>query len=198
MSRYAQYKDEELIEYLLSGDHAAFTEIFNRYWEPMINAAFRPLQSREDAEEVVQEIFVSLYIRRHKIRPKGSLEAYLKTALKYKIIDAYRTQQAHYTYLDKLMEEGRLASPPSGHELELKELKEKVNHAVDKLPDKCRKVFIMSRFEQLSIRDIAQQLNISVSTVKKHLNKALRLLRSELGKNEFDLLTVCLFVFLQN
>lgn len=195
MSRYAQYKDEELIGYLRSGDHAAFTEIFNRYWELMINMAFRRLQSREDAEEVVQRLFVSLYTRRREINPKGCLEAYLKTALKYKVIDAYRSQQVHYARLDNLIAESRLISPPADR-LELAELKETVNNAVNKLPARCREVFVMSRYEQRSHRDIAARLNISVSTVKKHLNKALKMLRAELRDGEFDLLMAGLFFIL--
>lgn len=196
MSLYGRYKDEELIEFLRSGDHAAFTEIFNRYWEPMINAAFRLLQSGEDAEEVIQEIFVALYIRRKEIRLKSSLEAYLRSALKYKAIDAYRSQQAHYARLDDLIEETRLSSPAPDDELAFRELKEKIHRAADKLPEKCREVFLMSRFEQLSHRDIANRLGISVSTVKKHLNKAMKLLRAELRDNRLDLLLLAFFTFL--
>ena len=95
MSIYHTYNEEQLIEFLRSGDHAAFTEIYNRYWEKLANAAYQRLHSREDAEEVVQEVFVNLYSRRKELSPKSTIEAYLKTALKFKVIDAFNLSEVY-------------------------------------------------------------------------------------------------------
>jgi len=196
MSIYDTTTEEQLVIFLQSGDHAAFTEIYNRYWEKLADAAYQRLHSREDAEEIVQEIFVNLYIRRHEINPKSTLEAYLKTALKFKVIDAYRAQQLHYTHIDKLIIETQQQPIPSDDQLDIKELKKRILQATGRLPEKCREVFIMSRFEQLSHQEIADKAGISVSTVKKHLHRAMDSLRKEFRSNEFEVILVCMIIFL--
>ena len=197
MSIYHTITEEQLITFLQSGDHAAFTEIYNRYWEKLADAAYQRLHSREDAEEIVQEIFVNLYIRRQEINPKSTLEAYLKTALKFKVIDAYRAQQLHYNHIDKLIIETQEEPIASDDQLDIKELKKRILQATVRLPEKCREVFIMSRFEQLSHQEIADKAGISVSTVKKHLHRAMDSLRKEFRSNEFDIMLVCMVIFLR-
>jgi len=197
MSIYHTITEEQLITFLQSGDHAAFTEIYNRYWEKLADAAYQRLHSREDAEEIVQEIFVNLYIRRQEINPKSTLEAYLKTALKFKVIDAYRAQQLHYNHIDKLIIETQEEPIASDDQLDIKELKKRILQATVRLPEKCREVFIMSRFEQLSHQEIADKAGISVSTVKKHLHRAMDSLRKEFRSNEFDIMLICMIIFLR-
>ncbi|WP_134088632.1 RNA polymerase sigma factor [Olivibacter sp. XZL3] len=197
MSAYHRCNEEQLLASLRLGDHAAFTEIYNRYWEVLADAAYQRLRSREDAEEVVQEIFVNLYLRRKDLNPKSTLEAYLKQALKYKVIDAYRLQQQYYQRLQGLIEEHKLALAAPDQQVELKELKQRVLHAADKLPDKCREVFIMSRFHQLSHQEISDRTGISISTIKKHIHKALQILRHDFKDNQLDFLLIGMFIFLK-
>jgi RNA polymerase sigma-70 factor (family 1) len=197
MSIYHKITEEQLITLLQSGDHAAFTEIYNRNWEKLADAAYQRLHSREDAEEIVQEIFVNLYIRRHDINPKSTLEAYLKTALKFKVIDAYRAQQLHYNHIDRLIIESQERPIASDDQIDIKNLKKRIVQATALLPEKCREVFMMSRFEQLSHQEIADKADISVSTVKKHLHRAMETLRKEFRSNEFDIILVCMALFLR-
>src|SRR5690606_6701628 len=111
----------------------------------------------------------------------STLEAYLRTALKYKVIDAYRLQQRHYKHLDGIFAENNIAPLIPDEYMEVKELKEKITALVHRLSDKCRSVFVMSRFEELSHQEIAERMDISVSTVKKHIHKALQALKSDFG-----------------
>lgn len=195
MSAYHSYSEDQLITFLRMGDHAAFTEIYNRYWEVLADAAYQRLRSREDAEEVVQSVFVSLYTRRQDFFPKSNLEAYLKASLKYKVIDAYRSQQLYYRHLDNLIAEHNLRSSSTPHEqVEEKQLKEQVLLATHKLPDKCREVFILSRFEQLSNQEIADRTGTSISTVKKHIHKALLALRNTFKNSPFNLLLINIII----
>ncbi|HWW42568.1 RNA polymerase sigma-70 factor [Pedobacter sp.] len=192
MKNCDQFSDAELILQLKLGNENAFTEIYNRYWEILLNAAYQRLRSREDAEEVVQEVLVSLYFRRKEIDPKSTLEAYLKTALKFKVIDAYRLQQLHYKHLDHLIAETTLSPVTPDDQLEIKEFKTLILSSCKKLPEKCREVFMMFRFEELSHQEIAERSAISISTVKKHLHKAMVLLREEFKGSTIKLLIACL------
>jgi RNA polymerase sigma-70 factor (family 1) len=195
MKPHCTLSDAELIAQLKLANETAFTEIYHRYWEILLNAAYQRLRSKEDAEEVVQEIFVNLYFRRKEIDPKSNLEAYLKTALKFKVIDAYRMQQLHYRHIDKIMSEANLSQATADDQLEIKEFKLSILSACRKLPEKCREVFIMFRFEELSHQEIAERAAISVSTVKKHLHKAMLFLREEFKGNNTYFLIACLLLF---
>lgn len=196
MVDYKSLNDHELTELLRKGDHLAFNEIYKRYWRSSINAAFQRLKSKEDAEEVVQDVFVNLYIRRSQIQPKSSLEAYLNIAIKYRIIDAFRSQKLKESQLESVITHQQILPVQPDQEFEYKELREKIRKAADQLPDKCREVFLMSRFEQLSNQEISERTGIAVSTVKKHMHKALNILRKDFNDQQLDLLAVCLLVFL--
>jgi len=195
MEQHSQFTDTDLLAGLKQGNEAAYVAIYHRYWEGLLNAAYKRLRSKEDAEEVVQEIFVNLYLRRNEIDPKSTLEAYLKTALKFKVIDLYRLQQLHYKHIDSLIAEARVDPKDADDELSVKEFKNSVLSACQKLPQKCREVFIMFRFEELSHKEIAQRTSISVSTVKKHLHKAMFFLREEFKGSKTFLTLALWFVF---
>ncbi len=199
MGKYtsADWTDDILLDLIrLEDDRAAFAEIYNRYWDKLINSAYQRLKSRESAEELVQDFFVSFFVRRQEIKLQSTLEAYLRTALRNQVFRVYHAQQAHDANLAKLMSAGQIDPSMPDELLEAKELKEKIYKAADLLPDKCREVFILSRFEQLSHQDIAVKLNISVSTVKKHITKALGILRNEVKDHQLDLLAFCIFISL--
>ncbi|WP_316835994.1 RNA polymerase sigma-70 factor [Pedobacter nutrimenti] len=197
MKNCDQFSDADLIIQLKLGNENAFTEIYNRYWEVLLNAAYQRLRSREDAEEVVQEVLVSLYFRRKDIDPKSTLKAYLKTALKFKVIDTYRLQQLHYRHIDHLIAETKLSPVTPDDQLEIKEFKSLILSRCEKLPEKCREVFMMFRFEELSHQEIAERSAISISTVKKHLHKAMVLLREEFKGSTIKLLIACLLFLLK-
>ncbi|WP_175632641.1 RNA polymerase sigma factor [Pedobacter ghigonis] len=195
MKNFDKLTDADLIILLKQGNEEAFVEIYQRYWEMLLNSAYQRLRSREDAEEVVQEIFVNLYFRRTDIDPKSTLEAYLKTALKFKVIDTYRLQQLHYRHIDNLVAETGLYAASPEDQLDIKEFNHSILSLCRKLPEKCREVFIMFRFEELSHREIAERAAISVSTVKKHLHKAMLFLREELKGSKTFLIATFLFLF---
>jgi RNA polymerase sigma-70 factor (family 1) len=195
MKIYDKLTDADLITQLRLGDGNAFTEIYHRYWEILLNAAYQRLRCREDAEEVVQEIFVNLYFRRNELDLKSTLEAYLKTALKFKVIDTYRLQQLRDKHVDRMMVETRHYQMAPVDQLEIKEFKQTILSACRKLPQKCREVFIMFRFDELSHQEIAERASISVSTVKKHLHKAMLFLREEFKGSKIHLMIACLLFF---
>ena len=187
--------DSELLALVRGGDRAAFAQLYRRYWDTLLDTAFQRLKSVEAAEEVVQDVFVSFFLRREEIELKSGLPAYLKTALKYKVFNHYRAQQLHYRHLDKLIWENEATVPALPDELlERKLLRERIQQAAGKMPGKCREAFLLSRFEQLSHQDIALRMDISLSTVKKHITKAMRIMRTEFGGHETDMLLLLLWL----
>lgn len=158
----------------------SFEHIYRANWDMLFNVAFKRLKSREKTEEIIQELFVQLWEKRGAIEIHESIEAYLVTALKSRVLNHLRNDMIHARHLNKIELYTSPLTPSPEKELEYQELKESLEREIFNLPKKCREVFLLSRMQHLSIREISQKLNISVSTVEKHIVKALKILRLNL------------------
>lgn len=180
MPVYNLFSDVELIDLLRSGDETAFTELYNRHWKFMFTAAFNALRHKEDSMDVCQTVFLWLWENRLEIAIKTNLKAYLHTAVKYKIANLIRSGKVREKLLDDILLLDIRADEVL--ELEIKELKNFITQLVGELPDKCREVFLLSRDEHLSHKQISEKLGISEKTVDDHITRALKKLRAPLGK----------------
>jgi RNA polymerase sigma-70 factor (family 1) len=196
MTNYSKLTEQELADLLRSGDQLAFKELYNRYWDVLLDTAYKRLDSIEAAEELVQDLFVTLFIKREGLQIRSSLEGYLKNALKYKIFDVFRSQQVHDRYVDSVLNQAGVLSITPEHSLQIKELSQRIDRATQKMPDRCREVFMMSRMDNLSNKSIAAKLSISVSTVEKHISKAMRILETDFKEYHLEV-TLVLFLLLR-
>jgi len=171
--------DTDLFLLVKESDEKAFEELYKRYWPTLFNIACKRLDSREKAEDIVQNIFIDLYRRRTTIEFTVSLRAYLLQALKFKVINEFRSASNRNKYRQRLFL-GETCKIDFADPLETKDLEMKINMILDRLPEKCKKVFLLSRNENLSNKDISAGLCITVSTVEKHISKALRTLRCQI------------------
>ncbi len=173
--------ENDLVSLLSEDDHQAFTEIYNRFWHKLFAVAYHRLKSEPDAEEVVQDVFLSLWRRRREMQLTFTLSTYLSVAVKYQIITKLariRRRDEHFNSLGQLPEPG---IDSTSEWLSEKELKERIAECVNTLPEKCRIVFLMSREKGHTHRQIASELNISEKTVEGHISKALFILRRSLN-----------------
>lgn len=182
MSSYIAYSDCELMNLLRSGDKSAFSEIYNRYWKKLFTVASNKIGQPEEAEEIVQDIFISLWDRRMEITITSSLNAYLAVSVKYRVIKILAKRYQHNKY-----EEHSLAFMPCSTNstedwLEFLELKSRLEILVAELPEKCRLVYKASREKGYSQKQIAEEFGIAEKTVEAHLSKALKSLRTGLGQ----------------
>lgn len=200
MAKYASsyWTDEMLLDLIQrKDDRAAFAELYDRYWKFLIDMAGKRTLSIEAAEEIVQDVFVDFFIRRKDIQA-DSLEAYLRTAVKYQIYKTYRSQQVHESYVNTAIAVGQLSPLRPDTVLETKQLKEDIHRATEKMPVPCREVFLLSRVEQLSNQSIANRLDISLAMVRKHVTKSMNIMRSEFKDYQINLPAVILFIFFGN
>lgn len=191
-----ELNDVQLLTLIRKEDNAAFQEIYDRYWVALFNAAFKRLKSAHLAEEMVQETFLNLYLKRESIRATSSLGPYLHSVLKFKVIDEIRKQLSSNTYQQFILASPLTANPDGQELLERKEISLQFDHFSDTLPKKCREVFLLKQ-EDLSNQVIADQLQISEKTVEGHVSKARKLLKSYM--NEYYLGTnfwVVVYLFL--
>lgn len=188
-----------LIERLKKGERTAFNELYGIFWAPLVNYA-ELIVGDENADDVVQEVFVRIWVGRDKLRNDGSLRGYLLRAVYRTALQQYygrKTMPLSYRSQTKLQIEQQLCTYYDPDENEIirnlyaRQIADELDAVVETLSPKCREVFRMSHFEGLSNREISERLNISVSTVENHIYNALRQLRGKLGHLKmFLLLTI--------
>tara|TARA_R110002050_G_scaffold187015_2_gene321424 strand:- start:92301 stop:92882 length:582 start_codon:yes stop_codon:yes gene_type:complete len=162
-----------------------FREIFREYFHPLYHLSRNYLENEDEAKEVVQESFVKLWQIRNEINADSNLRNFLFTLVKNNCLNILKRRQIllkHHEEIRKIEMHYQFESLSRMGEgfLEFKELKEKIDLAIRNLPEHCRFVFEMSRFEELKNREIAEKLGITQKTVEAHLTKALKILRIEL------------------
>lgn len=173
--------DEQLLQQMADGNRIAFTALYRRYWEELFVIATRALRGKEEAADVVQDIFLSLWNRRNALNLQKSLSAYLHTSVRYECIHYIEKNITRKDYLLLLSEvEVTHSLINAESNLGVKEIHKAISKTVAKMPPKMQEVYKLSREEHLSNREIAEQMDISVKTVKKHIQHALHLIREEL------------------
>lgn len=183
--------DKQLIKLIQSGNSKAFEELFGRYWELLLAAALHRLQSRDLAQDVLQELFVDLWEKRETLAIHTNVKGYLNRALKNRIINKIKSEAVRDKYEKMILEHYEVNNLSTGHRFSEQVLKEEIRKETAKLPVRCREVFELSRMEQMTHKEIGEQLNISPKTVENHIGKALKILRPKLKQ-----IISLLFIFL--
>jgi len=181
MVAYDGLSDKELIAFMRSGDHLAFTEIYDRYHSLLYVYACKIIKDEDLAQDILQELFIYLWDKRDIIDFKTSMSSYLYTAVRFRFFDLVDKQKVRKEYIQNFqifLDKGEYHTDNYVTERELAAIIEKeINH----LPAKLREIFLLSRRENLTNREIADRLKISEKTVKNQLSLALRELRGRLG-----------------
>ncbi len=179
---YKSYNDAELTALLSSGDLDAFTEIHNRYYAVLYNHAYKRLQDSEVVKDILQELFIRIWDARETIDLKTGLSAYLFTAVRNRILNVYRHHKIKENYITSFQNFLNNNTEPIADELlRVKELMAIINAEIASLPPKMRRIFEMSRQENLSYQEIAENLGISALTVRKQVQNSLKILRVKIG-----------------
>lgn len=173
---YERYADKELFGLIQQDDTGAFEAFYRRYWPLLTDIAYKRIQSRAKAEDLVQDLFINLYQKRHTLEFTVSLEAYLRQALKYKVLNEFRSQNIRNQYQQSIFF-SPVCKNDFAKDLEAKDLNKKIDKVMELLPEKCKIVFLLSRKENQTNKEISTCLQISISTVEKHISKALKVLR---------------------
>lgn len=170
-----------LAEQLKSGSHAAYTEIYERYFGILYIHACKKMHDQEDARDLVQEIFVNLWSRREYLVPERGIAPYLYSAVRNRLIDWLSKQSSATKYITSLSILSKTSSYITDYQVRERQLADIIEKEINALPPRMREVFILSRKNHLSHRQIADQLHTSELTVKTQIKQALRILRHKLG-----------------
>lgn len=178
---YATFTDAALFQRLQAGDAAAFTEIYHRYWDLLFTQAMRLLKDADEAQDLVQELFTTLWLKASSIPSGSNLSGYLYVSLRHKVLNVIRHQKVQQHYLSDLSKFVEAHKDQTLETLYNKELQQIIATEINQLPEKMKAVFLLSREADLSHKEIADQLDISHQTVKKQVTNALRILRLKLN-----------------
>lgn len=194
MDKFKAYSDTILVDLLKREELSAFEEIYQRHWKRLYSLCYKRIQSREISEEIVQDIFTTLWINRTSVNIK-SLSAYLATAVKYKVINHIAREMSRQFISDEHFLE--LQEDNSREEAQLlEELHEALQREVDKLPAKRQMIFKLHRNQNMSVKQVANLMGISEKTVENQYGKAMKMLKVSLKNfTFFGVITAVILLF---
>lgn len=176
--------DKALILQVSEGDEYAFRLLFDQYRNKIYSIAWKIIRVKSVAEDVVQEVFIKLWINKEKLAEVENLDAYLNTITRNHILNNLRKVAYEQTFLEDLVREHSVSVNNVSDPVLYNELQDLVHKAIQRLSPRQKKVFQLSRTEGLKHAEIAAQLNISQSTVKDHIVEALRSIKAFLNAHE--------------
>lgn len=189
--------ERSLVLRLIEGDEDAFCELYAAYKNRLIYFAMRFLKSREYAEDIFQDAFAVVWQGRRFINPDASFSAYLYTIVRNRILNQLRDLSNQNKLREQILSQAVNYTNETKDEIIANDLRQFISRALQQLTPRQREIFQMSRERQMSHREIAEVLGISVNTVQESISISLRTLRTYLEKNsivgaDLILLLVCL------
>ncbi|MCC8426467.1 RNA polymerase sigma factor [Mucilaginibacter sp. UR6-11] len=178
---YGTYTDNELAVLLKGGDQDAFTEIYNRFFGLLYIHACKRLKSDEEAKDIIQDLFAALWNKRESLQFGTELASYLYAAVRNRILNLAARSGIESRYMGTLKDFTGTEQVQSDFQIREKQLTQIIEREIGNLPPKMREIFLMSRTQGYSHKEIAEQLNISEHTVRTQVKNALRILRTKLG-----------------
>ncbi|NBC06620.1 MAG: RNA polymerase sigma-70 factor [Bacteroidetes bacterium] len=175
----APAEEQALLDRLKADDRTALRDLFKAHYPMVCQAIYRLLQDRSTTEDLAQEVFLRFWEKRHKIEVSTSLPAYLRRMAVNEGL-GYLRKTKRWSDNELEAEQGPAANDSAEAQYLQGELEQHITAAIHSLPPKCRTVFQLSRFEELTYQEIAEQMGISIKTVENQMGKALRVLRKRL------------------
>lgn len=175
------------------GDEKAFNKLFDDYYAGLCLFASKYLRDMDQSRSLVQQVYIDIWVKRQKIEPISSVKSYLYSSVRNRCIDNLRKTKSSAELTDRAVQ---LMQTPFHDILEEAELNEQINRSIQGLPEKCREIFILCRFEGMKYSEIAAHLNISIKTVEMQISIALKKIRSNL--TDAQMLSLLFFIYSKN
>lgn len=181
MSGYSKYSDQELTTGFRSGDDAAFKEIYERYYELLYLFAYKKLRDENEAMDVVQDVFAWVLDNRQDFAVQTSLSSYLYKSVLNKIFNIFRHQDTIRKYIAQGDHFLDVDSNETDYLIREKDIAEMIDREIASMPEKMRKIYELKHKQNLSPKEIAQQLGLSQNTVATQIRRGRKHLKTKLG-----------------
>ena len=193
MKDFLLYPDEELMKEIKAGNMFAFDVLYKKYSKRLYKFGFSILKSQEETENLIQDVYLSLYENRHKVEKEISVKYYLFSIAHNSAISIIRKKAKESQFIEYLRSLQEINEQPVNVELEYKELTNNLDEIINQLPRRQKEVYILHRIDGLKYNEIADRLHISTNTIENHMSHAIKTIREKMGKYS---LTSILFLFL--
>lgn len=177
MKVITNFNTEEIIRRLKRDDKSAMDELFQYYYPRLYHFSRSILKIENEIDDILQDVFVKIWLNRHKISNAETFNSYIFTITKNEVLNFLRSKMRDQNFKDELLLRSVAEEYQSQNLVEFNEIKAGIDKIVAGLPEKRRQVFILSRTEGLSNKEIAQQMNISEKTVEDHITHAIKHLK---------------------
>lgn len=171
-----------LLKGLIAGDKQQFSRLFDRYWKELYSYVLRLVNDKEESIDIVQETFTSLWQQRKQLVHVQSLKGYIYAVAHHKAVRFIKSSVRHQHYVDAMAGYLEQAKYSLEDEVEGNDLASFINSEIDKLPPRAREIFMLSRNEELSYKEIADKLSIAENTVRKQISFSIKHLRMRVDK----------------
>lgn len=181
MNKNTGYNEQEVLTRLRAGDQAAHRILFNAHFKDMLDTAYRILQDKSRSKDMVHDVFLKLWQNSARLDIRTSIESYLLQAVRNSALNDIKSNRK---YILNEPEDWSFVPDDSAADIDEKMKKEDqenaLRQAIELLPEKCKLVFMLSRFEKMSHKEIADHLDISTKTIENQITKAMKILRAAL------------------
>ncbi|HEY9048091.1 MAG TPA: RNA polymerase sigma-70 factor [Ohtaekwangia sp.] len=190
-----EFTEQRTLTSLKTGDITAFEMLFRTHYQPLCNYAYTFVQDRDEAEEIVQSTFLSVWEKRENLEIRTAVKPYLYAMVRNACLNVLKHEKIKQQHATIEMAVAEKSVESVARTVMASELETRIYEAMEKLPQQCRIIFKLSRFEELKYSEIADQLNLSVKTVENQMGKALKIMREQL-KDYLPILIVLMNGFL--
>lgn len=173
-------EDLKIVKEIKKGNLKTFEMLFKKLYTRLCNYANKYVHNIDVAEEIVQELFYKLWAKREKLEINISLKSYLYRAVYNGSLQYLNHRNIELRYEDYRKREHKVNNTDASEEVRTQELYEIINKTLNSLPERCRKIFHLNRYEGLKYWEIAEKLSLSVKTIEANISRALKLLRKNL------------------
>lgn len=181
MEKYHQYTNNQLVALLKEGSELAYGVIYDRYKTILYHHAYKKTGDPDEAQDLLQDVFLTLWNCRHELNEDGNLPGYLYTTLRNKIFNLFSHKKVRNTYEVSLQHFAENGTIQTDHRIRERQMSELIESEISAIPQKMREIFVLSRKEHLKNKEIAQLLGISEHTVATQIKRALKVLRLRIG-----------------
>jgi len=185
MKEYDLHTDEDLMQEIKADNMFAFDVLYRKYSKRIYKFGFSILKSQEEAENLIQDVYLNFWENRHKVEENSSIKSYLFTIAYNSSISIIRKKARETQFIEYLKTLQDLNEEPVNVELEYNELTNKLDEIINALPRRQKEVYLLNRVECLKYKEIADRLHISVNTIENHMSRALKTIREKLGNYSF-------------
>ena len=190
-----EFTEQMTLTSLKNGDITAFEMLFKTFYQPLCNYAHTFVQDKDEAEEIVQSTFLSVWEKKEITEIRTGIKPYLYAMVRNACLNLIKHEKIKQKHVASELVMAERSVESVSRTVMATELETRISEAMEKLPEQCRLIFKLSRFEELKYAEIAEQLDLSVKTVENQMGKALKIMREQL-KDYLPVLIVLMYGFL--